>query len=298
MSPLFVNRRRMPIIRFPFPMSSIRLPSVLLPHWGNLSLLSDLAPLTAMTEVSGAEDSATEKGGDDSGDRDSNAENEPPDWVARDNIGERQEQCLTPQAEFLRNRATGVFKESAPNDRATGSKSTGSNKERSSAARDFICSLFAKNENRKPSTEPAPSEGERCSRWVTNYRDITSGIGADGGQVADFVGGTHDFAKNYCEMIEANTKGMDKFSHCMANCESGARGAGGILAARIIGNTREIVDLVKNECRGMSIVENVADSAHDIFVNAVGLGQGVAIQEGSGTRCYDTCKYFDPRVKK
>ena len=51
-----------------------------------------------------------------------------------------------------------------------------------------------------------------------------------------------DFVRNYRKMRDANTIGADKYFHCMANCEASSRGVGGDLAAKVIGEARELLD--------------------------------------------------------
>jgi len=101
-----------------------------------------------------------------------------------------------------------------------------------------------------------------------------------------FAGGVDDFAKNYRDMRNANTKGADQFFHCNANCESAQRGPGGELAAGLISIGREVIDTPKNVLgKGMSIGASLRDSGSDLHADRVGFEAG-----RSGLRCYDVCR--------
>jgi RHS repeat-associated protein len=54
-----------------------------------------------------------------------------------------------------------------------------------------------------------------------------------------FGGGTWAMWKNYRTMVNVNTKGVDKYYHCMANCQAASQGPGGYFAAWMISELRE-----------------------------------------------------------
>jgi RHS repeat-associated protein len=63
-----------------------------------------------------------------------------------------------------------------------------------------------------------------------------------GALVSQTLGAAKDFAKNYMQMREANTKGADKYFHCKANCEAAQRGPVGAKVSEVISEAREFVD--------------------------------------------------------
>jgi hypothetical protein len=131
--------------------------------------------------------------------------------------------------------------------------------------------------------------GERSSPWID--LDMIKEKLAEAAKFAgDFVGGVGDFAKNYVELRQANTKGADKYFHCMANCESAQRGPGGALAADLISSTREGIDYYTNQLKGLSEAESTADCLADMRANEAGRQAGI-----DGTRCYPACRPYEPR---
>lgn len=130
--------------------------------------------------------------------------------------------------------------------------------------------------------------GERASNWTD--KDTLSKIGAAAGAAGDMIGGGFDFVKNYAKMVWVNTKGADKFYHCMANCEATERGVGGEYIATLISNTRELSDLSRADSKGISSEQATKDIVEDLFVNRVGR-QGA----NNGLRCNDACNWFKPK---
>jgi len=73
--------------------------------------------------------------------------------------------------------------------------------------------------------------------------------------------GATDFVRNYNNMRSANTIGADKYFHCMANCQSTQRGPGGLTAAEIIGEGRELTDqYIKGDSRQACDADRAANS--------------------------------------
>jgi RHS repeat-associated protein len=94
----------------------------------------------------------------------------------------------------------------------------------------------------------------------------------------DFYKGATDMYRNYQNMRDANTKGVDKWFHCMANCEASRRGPGGALAAQIISHLREDYGYWKGD--------PIGDSLDDMRANRCGrLGN---------SKCQDRCKQYLP----
>ena len=158
-----------------------------------------------------------------------------------------------------------------------------------SAQRRLVNDLL--NEYKSGPVLSAPSRtnlGERASNW--SDKDTLSKIGAAVAFSGDAIGGGFDFMKNYAKMYWANTKGADKYFHCMANCEATERGAGGEYMAHLISNTREASDLGRAETKGISSEQAMKDVIEDLFVNRVGR-QGA----NDGLRCNDACNWFKPK---
>ena len=127
-----------------------------------------------------------------------------------------------------------------------------------------------------------------CDQDPVNYIDISGLARGDWWDprtytlpVAEAVGSTYDFGKNYQNMRDANTQGADKYFHCMANCEGSSRGPGGMSAAESISNFREFFD------------ENVkGDSSLSCEQDQVANRAGRA---GAGQQCSAVCAPFAPR---
>jgi RHS repeat-associated protein len=80
--------------------------------------------------------------------------------------------------------------------------------------------------------------------------------------ISQFVGGAWSMWHNYRSLRDANFIGIDKYFHCMGNCEAAAQGPGGRLAATIISEAREDSDF----WRGRPLW----DSVEDMRANEVG----------------------------
>ena len=138
----------------------------------------------------------------------------------------------------------------------------------------------------------APEPGERTTSWLDLDLDLSSNKperGFDLGYVVDKAMAFTDFLGNYVEMRIANTKGADKFFHCMANCEASSRGPGGQDAAQMISDERERSDFGRNVNK-LGFAEALRDCRADNVANRVGRDAG-----RSGERCYDACERFRPR---
>jgi hypothetical protein len=79
-------------------------------------------------------------------------------------------------------------------------------------------------------------------------------------------------------MRDANTKGVDKYFHCMANCEASERGPGGLFAAQIISELREDYGYWKGDPLG--------DSLDDMRANRCG--------RRGDPKCENRCKQYLP----
>ncbi len=82
------------------------------------------------------------------------------------------------------------------------------------------------------------------------------------------LGGTMDMVRNYFDMKSDNTIGGDDYFHCKGNYEAAQRGMYGKLAAKVLGNEKEVFDYFKNRYyKGMSYPDALADYWHDRDVN-------------------------------
>lgn len=84
-----------------------------------------------------------------------------------------------------------------------------------------------------------------------------------------------DFARNYQDMLNANTINADKYFHAKANCEATQRGGAGEILAIAISQSREIEEgLRKVIIDGNNIIEQLQDANRDLDANKYGREQG------------------------
>lgn len=89
-----------------------------------------------------------------------------------------------------------------------------------------------------------------------------------------------DMYNTYQDMKDAETKGADKYFHCLANCRASSRGPVGRVVAKTISSTRETV---QNEPQ--------ADRQGDEAANRQGQGDSMMCPASD---CYDRCKSLIP----
>ncbi len=109
-----------------------------------------------------------------------------------------------------------------------------------------------------------------------------------GERAVQFAEGLQSLWDRYQDMKASNTKGADRYFHCLAHCEAASKGPGGQLASKIIGQAREVADLQKYTGKIGSVGAKV-DGFADTFINREGYRGGT-----SGVRCYDHCGRFKP----
>lgn len=111
--------------------------------------------------------------------------------------------------------------------------------------------------------------------------------------VEDFSGGVDDFYRNKQTMIDANTKGVDKYYHCMANCEATQRGPGGEAAAKLLSVAREVRDFPINVApkdwhgKGLPLSESWKDINEDLDADRAGQEAG-----RGGKICHAGCSQY------
>jgi hypothetical protein len=143
---------------------------------------------------------------------------------------------------------------------------------------------------------PHPEFGRREQSERQIERTSKTSLGDSARQV---LGAATDFARAYIELREANTHRADKYFHCRANCEAAARGEVGAELSETISNTRETVDHLKNQARGMSAQRSFEDCLDDTKANDLGREAGMKFDtehEGRSRReyCRDACESRRP----
>ena len=80
--------------------------------------------------------------------------------------------------------------------------------------------------------------------------------------LSDFLDVNSSFLDNYHKMRDANTKGADKYFHCMAHCRASRSGPYAAGFAEHLGNAREVWDQhVKGYPRWDSVSDQAANAA-------------------------------------
>lgn len=255
------------------------------------------------------------KSSDESDGEESNSEADAKDNLPNDRMhhqpGEHREKDALQSSDALRSmRATGVREELTGHDRTCPADGTAAEGPSEKLRRDVQRYLHALQEQSPDATRmcmeddaqsPKATTGERCSPSIRFFRDATTTAHAllekvaPFSEVTDMVGGMSDFGRNMCEMENANHIGVDKYFHCMANCESTDRGLGGAKVAIAISAGREAVDFVySNPKKGLSVKANAADCMEDLAADALGFYEGAK----PGTRCEASCGILRPRSFK
>lgn len=142
----------------------------------------------------------------------------------------------------------------------------------------------------QPSSEPVVAPTERVGRSEDVFMDASDPlVGIVNPYVADFATGAALMFKIYYEFTSGKVKfegaALDKYVHCLANCEAAEVGPGGVMASYVVSSGREALNIPSNVVRkDMSFAESVADSRGDFTANRIG-------REGalSGVRCGDVC---------
>lgn len=84
-----------------------------------------------------------------------------------------------------------------------------------------------------------------------------------------------DFARNYNDMVEANTIGADKYFHSKANCEAAQRGFDGEVVSRALSIYRELEEGSRKVLfEGKDLIEQIEDAKRDMKANDYGREQG------------------------
>ncbi len=84
-----------------------------------------------------------------------------------------------------------------------------------------------------------------------------------------------DFARNYEDMIDANTIGGDKYLHAKANCQAAQRGRNGEIISYVLSTYRELEEGTRKVVfRGENLFEQLQDAREDIQANNEGRNLG------------------------
>jgi RHS repeat-associated protein len=106
----------------------------------------------------------------------------------------------------------------------------------------------------------------------------------------DRIGASHDFARNYHDMRNADWTGGDKYFHCKANCEAAQRGPAGHRQSIVLSGARELTDQVRFTARGQ-YGGGAADAAADEIANSHGRESG---KQAPCASCRVICQPFRP----
>ncbi|XP_066107174.1 serum amyloid A-2 protein-like [Saccopteryx bilineata] len=86
--------------------------------------------------------------------------------------------------------------------------------------------------------------------------------------------GAKDMWRAYSDMREANYKNSDKYFHSRGNYDAAQRGPGGVWAARVISDTRELSQRVTDRFKYGNSGHGVEDSRADQEANRHGRSGG------------------------
>lgn len=253
--------------------------------------------------------------GNKKGDHDGDSESPTPAPNSQDPIRSNRRDIDTPkplQADDISrmNRATGVLAELSQNDRtcpADGSTALGPNDERTRQIAALLRAIENRTQDEKTSLSEKPATGatpgERCNyQWL---RDSSSALHDWLAQrtgdwaATDAAGAVNDFARHNCEgkaAVANGAKGVDKYHHCMANCEATDRGLAGAFVAFNMSTMNEVKDILYANpvMQGKSLEASLVDSRKDMAANLLGIFEGAR----AGTRCEATCSVLDPRSRQ
>lgn len=110
------------------------------------------------------------------------------------------------------------------------------------------------------------------------YRDIAQAVLDEAATWDNALG---DFARNYNDMIEANTKNADKYFHAKANCEASQRGFTGEVTAQALSAFRELEEGTRKVIfEGVDLVKQIEDARKDMEANRYGRKQGCQNPDG------------------
>lgn len=112
----------------------------------------------------------------------------------------------------------------------------------------------------------------------------------DGQRLKQTTQAADAFRRNFRDMVEANTKGADKYFHCKANSEASSLGQYGEDAAENLSDVRELFgQVVKGD--------PVVDSMEDQRANVAGRRAGRDLRDGQvhGADHRKACAPFRPR---
>ena len=98
------------------------------------------------------------------------------------------------------------------------------------------------------------------------------------------IGAIQDFTRNFQNMRDANTRGADKYFHCVANCQATRRGPIGEQVARQLSNAREWSQWVENHFGD-------GDEAADRAANQRGRN---GARGNPGVSCHQVCRTEAP----
>ncbi len=102
-----------------------------------------------------------------------------------------------------------------------------------------------------------------------------------------------DFARNYNDMVKANTIGSDKYFHTKANCEATQRGAIGEITAEAVSLLREVEEGARKVIfDGVDLIEQIKDAQEDMEANKDGREKG---RQNPDAKCGDVIDKYRPK---
>ena len=104
------------------------------------------------------------------------------------------------------------------------------------------------------------------------------------------IGASHDFARNWHDMVDAWWIGGDRYFHCKANCEAAQRGPAGYTQSIFLSGAREVSQQVQATVTG-NYGAGAADSAADEVANSHGRESG---KRAPCASCRVICEPFRP----
>lgn len=110
------------------------------------------------------------------------------------------------------------------------------------------------------------------SKGGKNYEDACQNIINEAAKWDNAAG---DFARNYNDMLIANTINADKYFHSKANCQATQRGKIGEFIANTISILREIEEGTRKVIfHGENLMEQIKDANKDLEANKYGRTKG------------------------
>jgi len=104
---------------------------------------------------------------------------------------------------------------------------------------------------------PISIYNNQCQKVLNNAQEWDNALG--------------DFARNYNDMVEANTINADKYFHAKANCQAAQRGFGGETISQVLSTLRELEEGTRKVIfGGENLHKQIQDAGEDMKANKEG----------------------------